>query len=1103
LVFTDLVASTELLEELGDDRAEAVRRTHFRLLRDAVRSRGGQEVKNLGDGLMVVFDSAVDAIGCAVAMQQSVCRHNQRAGGVPLAVRIGVNVGEPIRDEDDYFGIPVVVAKRLCDQARGGQIVATGLVESLVGSRGGFEFRPVGDLALKGLSRATPAVEVGWEPLGAEPITLPAAIASGERTAFVGRRGDRERLVAEWERARAGEPHMVAIGGEPGIGKTRLVLELCRAAHADGATVLFGRSYEETLIPYQPFVESLGEYVAVCPPDELRLELGAQGGELARLLPGLPARAPGLPGPLAGDPDGERYRLFEAVASLLSEASATRPIVFVLDDLHWADKPTLLLLAHVLRATARSPVLVVGTYRETELTRGGPLAEMLADLRRARLVEDLSLGGLTRGEGVELLSSRAGDGAPAEFSLAVAEQTGGNPFFIEEIARHLIESGAVYRKDGLWEPGLTVAEMAIPAGINDVIGRRVARLEDAAGRVLTIAAALGREFGLDVLAAVGEIPEAELVESLERGLAARLIEEEPGAVGRYRFSHALIRQTLYQRLSATRRARLHRQIGEGLERLCGDQLELHLGELAYHFFEAAALGDPQKAIDYAHRAGRAAAAQLAHEEAVLQYRRAIELLSAHGGSDLRRCELLLDLGEAQWRAGDSDAAQEAFVDAADLGRTLDEPELFARAALGYGLGLGGAGFTVRSDPVLVTLLEDALDLLDREHGVLRVRVLSRLAVELYYTPSIDRRADLSREAVQMASRIADPGARLVALYSRHWSLLGPDLEIPERLAIADEMVGLAMQAGDREMAYRGHHIRLRTLLEIGEIGGADVEIDACQQLASELRQPFYVWQSRMFEPMRLLLRGEGEDGERLALEVASIGSHDRDDLAGQALAAQRSTREFGTHRTAEIIRRAEQIAEAQPWSPVWRAVAASAHAELGHEQQARAAFEHLSGAGFINVPRDGNWIITMIELARTCGLLADRERASALYDLLSPYPDRFGASGVGSVVFGETSTALGILAATKRRWDVAARHFDRGRALTASAGCRPWGVLGRREHARMLLGRDGPGDGPEAASLLNEALASARELGMSRMIEQLNAMQQKLTVSATPGLNGH
>ncbi len=574
-LFTDFERSTEMLQKLGDDEAQVLWGTHFGLLRRAVAASAGQEVKNLGDGLMVVFASALDALTCAVAMQQAVHRFNeQQEEGHRLQVRVGVHVGEPIREEDDYFGLPVVVAKRLCDSAQGGQILVSDLIRRLVGSRGGHIFRDLGPVSPKGAAEQLSVYEVVWEPAAedvaaplppapgeqAKRLPLPALLASGERTTFVGREQELQRLRHHWERARSGQRQLILLTGEPGIGKTRLAAEFALAAHAEGATVLFGRSDEAAALPYQPFVEALRHYVAASPPGEAQARLGAATAELAGLVPELARRLPEPPMVTSPDePEREPYRLHDAFATFLATASQAGPTVLVLDDLHLADGPTLLLLKHIVRSPRQLPLLLLGTYREAEVARTHPLAKTLADLRRDRAFERVSLQGLDEGDVGALIGAWTGQKAPPAFIQAVHELTEGNPFFIEEVLRHLEETGAIYRRDGGWTTDLKVDEMGIPEGVREVIDQRLSRLSGDCNSILTIAAVIGREFDLDSLERASDLPLDRLLELLEEAVAARVVAEAPHMVGRYGFSHTLIHETLYQELTTTRRVRLHGQ----------------------------------------------------------------------------------------------------------------------------------------------------------------------------------------------------------------------------------------------------------------------------------------------------------------------------------------------------------------------------------------------------------------------------------------------------------------------------------------------------------------------------------------------------------------
>jgi class 3 adenylate cyclase len=883
---------------------------------------------------------------------------------------------------------------------------------------------------------------------------------------FVGRDAELGQLRRQLAAVSDGAPRVVVLVGDPGIGKTTLAARFSAVAHGEGATVVLGRCDEETRCPYQPFVEALRHIVGTVPSRDLNLHLGRNGSELLRLVPFLADRLPELTQAAAGDPDTERYRLFEAVAGLLASLSSSVPLVLVLDDVQWADRPTLLLMRHLVRYAERLSLLIVATCRSTELTRTHPVSEAFADLRREDLMSEVPLRPLDDAEVATLVEAAGGVGPQA--AIAIARATEGNPLYVREMVRHFTETG---------EDRLTV-----PEGVKDIIGRRLVRLPKTTLQILTIAAVVGREFGLGVLQCVTGESEASLVNTLDPALAAGTLAEVPGVVDRWTFTHALVRETLYEDITGSRRLRLHRSVAEALETLCCGVVEDDLEQLAYHFVAAGPVGDPAKALTYTHRAGDKAMTQLAYEHAAAHYERAIRGLDAREGEDdtRLRCDLLLALGEARARSGDVRASA-AYLSAADLARHSGDAQALARAALGVADVWAWSG-TV--DSVRIELLEEALTALGEVDTPLRARVLGRLATELYWmSGTFQRRDGLSAASVAVARRAAAPMVLAACLDARNSAIWGPD-GAEERLRAGREIVRLAEPGGgDRELALHGHAWCEAALLELGDVAGLDSEITAYQHLADGLRQPRYQWYAHTRRTMWTLLTGNLDAGEALARQGLEMGKQwclpDAESLFRCQMAVvwqERPSREAVEVYEDECRRCDSSLPANSPVLIVRHAHNLALAHEAERETRARAELERLLGRGVLGLERNVTWAPTLAFLSAPLARFGSHGEIATLYSLLLPYAKHNVQCGGAVACWGSFSHHLGILAAAMSQWEAGEGHFSEAAGMHERLGAKVLLARTRLEWATMLTARGRAEDVGRTRDLVDAVLTEARRL---------------------------
>ncbi len=898
--------------------------------------------------------------------------------------------------------------------------------------------------------------------------SLPVQLAGPAQRPFVGRQSAIESLQEGWLRAAQGRPSLRLIVGEPGIGKTRLAAAFAQQVSAEGALVLYGRCDEEPLISYQPFVEALRALILQQPGLDAAVDprLRPELQELGRLVPEL--RRTAGPEDAPETRESERYLLFEAIVALLSAGAATRPVLLVLDDLHWADKPTVLLLRQLLRAPAAS-VMVLATTRPDGLEADQPLSHLIADLHRqhdASRLERVLLDGLDEGETAALVSARDERPIDDEFVSLLHGETGGNPFFIEEAMLAL--SGA----DLSTAAGAASAlqSVGVPEGAKEVIQRRLLQLSSEAVELLTSASVCGREFRLGVVAELVGLPVTRLLGPLDEAMASGLVVEP--VVDVFSFCHALVRDALYLGIgSDTHRARLHLAAGEALEKL-GDGVA-PASELALHFHAARAVGGAQRAAVYAHAAAEAAEAALSYEEAANYTARELEALEVLGsGHDQDRGRLLHSLGRLQWKAGDRAAAEATFLREAELARRLGDPDQLARAAL----GLGGRYYDAEHvDAVLIDLLEEALAALPPGDGPVRAELLARLADALHFTDPEGRAVTLSADAEDMARRAGDRAALLAVLGARH-SVLLHAAYVRERLAISAEWLELAEELGHQDEKALALNWRIYDLLESGDGEAARRTHAQLTELAERLRQPQYQNFAKSWDFNWLQLAGQFAEGERKAVECYRYarrvqGTYAQSLFGGQLFALRRDQ-----GRLSEIAETVAPLVGDDPKLSAWRAAMPLVHAAGGDPERGRSELTVLSEDDFSAIPVDGFWLGAMCLLAEGCAALGDGRSAAGLVRALGPYADLNVVVGL-AFCLGPVHRFVALMSEQLGDFETAEWHFGEAIHRSRALGAVTAEAQAQCEYGELLLRAGRPG----ARVPLEQSYATAQRLGMAAL----------------------
>jgi DNA-binding SARP family transcriptional activator len=897
----------------------------------------------------------------------------------------------------------------------------------------------------------------------------PAVAASAPRrrgapSRFIDRRVETATLLATLDAVVSGERRLVLIGGQEGIGKTTLLEEFSDRAVTRGVPVVIGRCRPDPVVEYESVVEIL--HALVDRLDEAgRASLPA---DLKLLLPDLPA--PGAPRPAGGGlgAASERYRLYEAVATLVAAAGAG-PLVLVVDDAHWADRPTFAVLRHLVRHRGLVGVMVVVTFRDDEI--GGEAAELLDALAPPAATERMHLSGFGHNEVRALLRAVAAPEAVeslVELVPTVQEVTAGNPLFIRELLRSLDEESG--RFDDTAELERTITTIA-PAGVRALVERRMGRLSERGRDVIHVAAISGMDVSLDLLAPACAFDGDELMDALEECLAARLLVEHGDHLDRFQFPHAMVRNAVYAQIPDSRRVELHRHVGEALETM------QHVGRapaaLAHHFVAAASRPDlVPKAARYSAHAGRDAAERFAFAEAARWFEHAI-----HFGADC--CDdvpgLWYGLALAYEGDGQLARARDAYTTAARLARDAGDPALLADVAVAAA-GPWSSGFA--SQAVVLELLDEALDALgDRDLGR-RARVLNGLAAALYYVDP-DREGRIAEEALELGHQLGDDAALAAGRLALHrWLTHRPEAS-SERLALSEAVVGLTTGDERSDLHLRACRLHLNDLLENARIDDFDAGLDRYEQVATELRSPHDMYWSAALRATQATLHGDLVAGEQLA-RGAELRGQELQQAPGAHM-LQRFVVRYQQGRLAEMHPTLRKAADEMPAYRAGAALAAVASAETGRADEAARIVHRVLGRDGSRLPRDVFWLAAVALFAGAVADACDTRLHQLLTELLMPCADHVVVFGVGGAVFGTGHHWIGNLATAQGEADLAIEHLSQAVELSERIGAPYWSAQARLDLGRALALRRDRDDDARIRSLTDAAVASAHAGGYGRI----------------------
>jgi DNA-binding SARP family transcriptional activator len=909
-------------------------------------------------------------------------------------------------------------------------------------------------------------------------IPLPDRLHIRPDVGVIGR-DEETRLMAEaTERATGDRGRAVLlVSGEAGQGKSTVVAEAARAAFEDGAIVLSGHCEEDVTSPYQLFVETLGHYALYAPDDELSAQVEDSVAELAALLPPLARRVPDIPPVRAVDPDTERYKLFASVVEFVARMTHEHTVVLVLDDLQWADVGSLQLLRHLVTSDRPMRLVVLGTFRDSELAASDPLVETLGALRRTTGVERIELSGFEPAQVVSVMEAIAGqtmDDPGVALAHAIHRETDGNPFFVDEVLRHLFETGALRRDDdGRWVAPEGVGDVGLPAGVREVIDARVVRLGRASAANLSLAAVIGRDFDLDLLLAAAETTPDELLDILEEAATVALVREPADRPGWYSFSHALIQRTLYEGAGASRRNLYHRKVFDVLVQWSEDgprsrSSTVAASELARHLVACARPDESRSVVEYASRAAEEALSALNPDEAVRWYSTAFDALG-DDPADVTRAQVLSRLGDARRQTGDL-TYRETLLEAARLALEFDDVDTLVFAALANSRQIQST--TGNIDQERVDVIEAAIEKVGTEDAAERAMLLAHLAVDRSYDGEPEGRRPLVDEALSIARRVGDP-ATLFDVLLRRIGIWMPE-DVGQRLTESAEALAIAEALADPVARFWALFYRSIVAAEAGD----RVLLDECRaRFPEEARvtgQPMLQWVTSYAQGWQQILEGDLEGAERLANQALELGGATGQPDAMSIFGGQLVDLRWHQGRDVELVELIEQLVVSTPDIDSFRSALARIYGDIGRTEDARALLAAEAEVDFAHPfdPLAGTTIVMWAEVAIQ---IADKGAAEVLLTRLATFADQVVCNGVD--IFGSLDHYRGALWAVLENFDEAERLLTRGAAVHEGLRAPFFEARSQLELARLLQARDGAGDRADSLRRAGSAVAIARKHG--------------------------